>query len=171
MKRRVSLLQFGVVFMLAVGACVPGPESTRLPFPTPGVTRPGDWVPPLFPGATSDVALQGEMTAVAATPEALDESAYNCFGFPVHNAVFHAYRTTAKVQDVMDFYSKQMPIQGWRKIAGQPQEAALPRQIWQLGESGPLVAYILILPMQDGRTLIYLSVAESDSPHPVLQDW
>jgi len=136
----------------------------------PGLASPQDWAPPVFPGAILDGETQANMTAVAATPEALNETASSCFGFPVHNAVFHAYRSDADVQKVMDFYSTEMAAEGWKKISVQPADSSLPHLAWQQGVSGPLVAYVMVAPMEDGRTLIYLSIAESDSPQTIIEE-
>jgi len=134
------------------------------------LTNPQDWTPPVFPGAVLDTEIQANMTDVAATPEALDETASSCFGFSVHNAVFHAYRTDADVRDVMGFYSKEMAAQGWKRIAIHPGNPTLLHQAWQWGETGPLVAYVMVAPMEDGWTLIYLPIAESDSPQKIIEE-
>lgn len=133
------------------------------------LTSPQDWIPPVFPGAVFDMQIYADMTAVASTPEAIDETACNCFGFTVHDAVFHAYRSNASAQDVMDFYSKQMAADGWKRIAVNPGQSVLRHQVWQQGTTGPLVVYLMIAPMEEGGTLIYLSVAESDSPQKILE--
>lgn len=168
MKGTVSVLTVIVTFVMLFGSSCSqrGNSSAALPA-TPVLTNPTDWKPPVFPGALSDDELQADMTAVAATPGAIDATACDCFGFPVHNAVFHAYRSDAKPQDIMDFYSEQMAAQGWKKLPVQWADSSLPRQVWQWGKKGPLVAYVMVMTMEDGRTLIYLSAAESDSPQPI----
>ncbi len=110
------------------------------------------------------------MTAVASTPEALDEMACICFGFPVHDAVFYAYRSDAEVQAVMDFYSKEMAAEGWKKVAVDLSDSKLPHEVWQQGATGPLVTYLMVAPMEEGKTLIYLSVAESDTPQEIIEE-
>ena len=138
---------------------------------TPAVfTNPEDWTLPVFPGAVADEQIQGNMTAVAATPEGLDETACICFGFPVHNAVFYAYRSDANAQDVIGFYAEQMAAQGWKEIATDTAETSLPHRIWQQGAEGPLVAYLLVAPVEGGKTLIYLSVAKADTPQQVIKE-
>jgi hypothetical protein len=117
-----------------------------------------------------DEQIQLNMTAVAATPEGLDETACICFGFPVQNAVFHAYRSDAHEQEIMDFYDEQMAAQGWKEIANDLSEATLPHRIWQYGENGLMVAYLMVAPMENGRTLIYLSAAESFTPQEVIEE-
>lgn len=169
MKHIVSVLLFITVGTLLLGSCNSRGTSTFALSRTSGLADPKDWQPPVFPGASADFELQADMTAVAATPGALDQTACDCFGFPVHHAIFHAYRSDARPQEVMGFYTKQMAAQGWKIIDGQSSGSTLPQQTWQLGETGPMVAYMLVLPMKDGRTSIYISVAESDSPHSVME--
>jgi hypothetical protein len=147
------------------------PSSSNVPeTQAPGLTNPEDWTPPVFPGAVSDEDTQANMTAVASTPGALDEMACICFGFPVHDAVFHAYRSDAGVQAVMDFYSEQMAAQGWKKVAMDLSDSKLPHEVWQQGATGPLVAYLMVAPMEEGKTLIYLSVAKSDTPQEIIKE-
>jgi hypothetical protein len=136
----------------------------------PILTNPQDWIPPVFPDAVSDEDTQANMTAVARTPEALDQTACICFGFPVHDAVFYAYRSEAAVQDVMDFYSEQMAAQGWKKVAVDLSDSKLPHEVWQQGATGSLVAYLMVAPMEDDETLIYLSVAKTDTPQEVIEE-
>jgi hypothetical protein len=154
MKHRSLGIRFvtsSIVLLLAACTAV----ATSAP------ASPADWMPPLFPGAVADQQLHANMTAVAATPEALDETACFCFGFPVQNAVFYAYRSDAGPQEIIEFYTAQMADQGWQEIAAGATETALPHKIWQYRETGSLVAYLMVTPMQDTSTLIYLSVAES----------
>lgn len=145
---------------------VPETPETQAPI----LTNPQDWTPPIFPGADSDEDTQANMTAVASTPQALDQTACICFGFPVRDAVFHAYRSEASVQDIMDFYFEQMAAQGWKKVALDLSDSKLPHQVWQLGNKGPLVAYLMVAPMEEGRMLIYLAVAKSDTPQEVMEE-
>jgi hypothetical protein len=70
----------------------------------------------------------------------------------------------------MDFYSEQMAAEGWNRIAADTSGTALPHLIWQQGEKGPLVAYLMVAAMEKGGTLIYLSVAESDSPRNTIEE-
>jgi len=134
------------------------------------LTSPQDWIPPIFPGAVLDEDTHANMTAVASTPEALDDTACICFGFPVHDAVFHAYRTGADVHAVMDFYYKEMASQGWKKLAVDLSDSRLPHQVWQQVATGPLVAYLMVTHMEESQTLIYLSVAKSDTPQEVITE-
>ena len=153
----VLILIFILLSALSCSQIAPKTQVTTL-------AKPQDWKPPVFPGAVSDGEIQSDLTAVAKTPGAIDETACDCFGFPVHNAVFHAYRSEAKVQDVMDFYSGQMAAEGWQSIPAPSPDSAIFHRIWQQENAGPLVAYLMVAPMEDGRTLIYLSIAESDAP-------
>lgn len=163
-KMIVVLALFFIMASLGGLSCSPG-------IATPAVfTSPRDWTPPVFPGAVRDEQIQGDMTEVAATPQVLDETAWICFGFPVHNAVFYAYRSDASQQDIIDFYDEQMVVQGWKEIANDLSEATLPHRIWQYQADGPLVAYLMVAPMEDGRNLIYISVAESSIPQEVIED-
>ena len=148
-----------------------GGLSCRVREITPAVfTNPQDWSPPVFPGAVRDEQMQVNMTAVAATPEALDETACICFGFPVHDAVFHAFRSDADAQEIMDFYADEMDSQGWKEIANDLSDATLPHMIWQHGKNSPMVTYLMVAPMEDGRTLIYLSAAKSFTPQKVIEE-
>ncbi|HSL44749.1 MAG TPA: hypothetical protein VK897_15035 [Anaerolineales bacterium] len=165
MKCIVSIVVLAMVLVVWGGlACSPR-EATPAVF-----TDPEEWSPPVFPGAVRDEQIQVNMTAVAATPEGLDETACICFGFPVHNAVFHAYRSDGDTQEIMDFYAEEMAAQGWKEVANDTSEATLPHRIWQHGTNGPMVAYLMVAPMEDGRTLIYLSAAESDTPQEVIEE-
>jgi hypothetical protein len=49
-------------------------------------------------------------------------------------------------------------------------ETTLPHLSWQQGETGPLVTYLMVTPMEKGGTLIYLSVAESASPQKTIEE-
>jgi hypothetical protein len=169
MQRSIYGLEF---IIIAIVACSCSPSGNIVPIASqpPVQNSPQDWTPPVFPGAVSDQEIQASMTAVAATPEALDENACICFGFPVHNARFYAYRAEADPEDVMDFYAQQMAARGWNRIAADMSETTLPHLIWQQGESGPLVAYLMVTPMEKGGTLIYLSVAESESPRKTIEE-
>lgn len=174
MKRTISAVALITVLVLFTESCSP---SALSPAPriapetqVPGLTNPQDWIPPVFPGAVSDQEIQTELTAVATTPEALDETACICFGFPVHDAVFHAYRTDADVQAVMDFYAEQMAAEGWKKVAVDLSDSKLPHEVWQQGAAGPLVVYLMVTPLENGKTLIYLSVAKTDTPQEVIQE-
>lgn len=175
MKHTISAIALITIFILLAGLSCSSPSlspaSSDLPeTQAPVLTNPQDWIPPIFPDAVSDEDTQANMTAVASTPEALDETACICFGFPVHDAVFHAYRSEAAVQDVMDFYSKEMAAQGWKKVAVDLSDSKLPHEIWQQGTTGPLVAYLMVAPMEEGKVLIYLSVAESDTPQEIIRE-
>lgn len=165
MLRRVPVLALIALVVLSGASCTPAVSS-----PIPSLTNSKDWTPPVFPGAVADHDLQTNMTAVAATPEGLDETACLCFGFPVQNALFYAYRSDAEPQTVLDFYTEQMTAQGWNKIAAYEADPKLPHLIWQQGETGPLVTYLMVAPMEDARTLIYLSVAESLSPQEIIEE-
>ena len=179
MKRTISAVALIFVFILFAGlSCrqrgnnLPAESSTSpIAVETQALAsmRPQDWSPPVFPGAAFDQQIYADMTAVAGTPDALNQTACNCFGFPVHNAVFHAYHSDASPQKVMDFYSKQMAARDWKRIAINPGESGLLRQAWQQGTSDPLVVYLMVAPMQEGGTLIYLSVAETDSSQKILE--
>jgi hypothetical protein len=170
MKHSISTFALILIFMLFVGLSCNSPIRSISPKTQASeLTNPNDWTPPVFPGAVSDDETHANMTAVASTPEALDETACICFGFPVHDAVFYAYRSDAEVPDVMDFYSKQMAAEGWKKIAVDLSDSKLPHEVWQQGATGPLVAYLMVAPMEDGKTLIYLSVAESDTPQEIIK--
>jgi hypothetical protein len=170
MKHTISTFALILIFMLVVGiSCnspIPGisPETQASE-----LTNPKDWSPPVFPGAVSDEETHANMTAVASTPEALDETACICFGFPVHDAVFYAYLSDAEVQNVMDFYSRRMAVEGWKKIAVDLSDSKLPHEVWQQGATGPLVAYLMVAPMEEGKTLIYLSIAKSDTPQEIIE--
>jgi hypothetical protein len=180
MKHTRSTLALIMIFILLAGlSCSQRGNQAAALSPTPrdfpetegpGLTNPQDWTPPVFPDAVSDEDTQANMTAVASTPQALDETACICFGFPVHDAVFHAYRSEADVQTIMDFYSKEMAAQGWKKIAVDLSDSKLPHQIWQLGKEGPLVVYLMVAPMEEDKMLIYLSIAKSDTPQKVMEE-
>jgi hypothetical protein len=180
MKYITSAAVLTTTFILLIGlSCTPRGNNLPPSSPAPGtipetqalvLTNPQDWTPPVFPGAVLDEEIQANMTAVAATPEALDETACDCFGFPVEHAIFYAYRSEADVQTVMDFYAGQMAAQGWKRIAIQPANSSLPHQAWQQGSSGLLVAYLMAATMDDNRTLIYLTVAKCNAPRPVIEE-
>lgn len=175
MKHTISAVALIIIFILFAGLSCSAPALSPLPRNVPEtqaslLTSPQDWIPPIFPGAVADEDTQANMTAVARTPEALDETACICFGFPVHDAVFHAYRSEAAVQEVIDFYSEQMAAQGWKKVAVDLSDSKLPHEVWQQGATGPLVAYLMVTPMEEGKTLIYLSVAESDTPQEIIEE-
>ncbi|HLO16544.1 MAG TPA: hypothetical protein VK206_17055 [Anaerolineales bacterium] len=173
MKHTILFVALTIIFILLIGfSCSPREAGTPVLSLTPisALTSPQDWIPPVFPGAVLDEEIRADMTSVAATPGAIDATACDCFGFSVHNAVFHAYRSNADPQDVMDFYAKQMKAEGWKKIRTQLEDPSLPRQVWQWGAKGPLVAYVMIMTMEDGRIVIYLSVAESDSPQAIIEE-
>ena len=169
MKQTVSVLIFMVIIAVSGGlSCSqrdlnPTASNTALV-----LTSPQEWTPPIFPGAVPDAELQANITAVAATPEAIDETACLCFGFPVHDAVFYAYRANADTQDILDFHTEQMALEGWKKIAIDLSDPTLPQLVWQHGETGLLVAYLMVAPMEEGGTLIYLSIAERDSPQKII---
>ena len=165
MLHRVPVLALITLVVLSAVSCTPAVSS-----PTPDLLTSKDWTPPVFPGAVVDHDLQANMTAVAATPEGLDQTACLCFEFPVQNALFYAYRSDAEPQTVLDFYAEQMAAQGWNKIAVYEADPKLPHLIWQQGEAGPLVTYLMVATMEDGRTLIYLSVAESLSPREIIEE-
>jgi len=172
MKRTISAI--ALIIILFTGLSCSPPALSPKPnvsseTQSPVLTNPEDWVPPIFPGAVSDEDTQANMTAVASTPEALDETACICFGFPVHDAIFHAYRTEADVHAVMDFYYKEMAAQGWKKVAVDLSDSKLPHQVWQQGATGLLVAYLMVTNMEEGKTLIYFSVAESDTPQEIIE--
>jgi len=170
MKHTISVFGLILTFMLFVGLSCNSPIPGNSPdIQVSGLTNPKDWIPLVFPGAVSDDETHANMTAVASTPEALDETACICFGFPVHDAVFHAYRSEAEVPEVIDFYSKQMAAEGWKKIAVDLSDSKLPHEVWQQGATGPLVAYLMVAPMEEGKTLIYLSIAKSDTPQEVIE--
>ena len=173
MKHTISAIAL-VVVLFAGLSCSP-PALTQVPTNISetqvlDITSLRDWIPPIFPGAVSDEDTQANMTAVASTPEALDEMACICFGFPVHDAFFYAYRTEADVHAVMDFYYNEMAAQGWKKLAVDLSDSKLPHQAWQQGATGPLVAYLMVTNMEEGQTLIYFSVAESDTPQEVIEE-
>jgi hypothetical protein len=171
MKHILSAVALILIFFLFAGLSCNSPLAGISPETHASeLTNPKDWTPPVFPGAVSDEATHANMTAVASTPEALDETACICFGFPVHDAIFHAYRTEAAVQDVMDFYSKEMAAQGWKKVAVDLSDSKLPHEVWQQGATGSLVAYLMVAPMEDGKTLIYLSIAKSDTPQEIIEE-
>ena len=163
MNRTVACLAFMIIFNLLSGL-----SCSQRGNNDPALASPQNWIPPVFPGAVPDKEIQANMTAVANTPEALDETACLCFGFPVHDARFYAYRTDADMQEIIDFYSEKMAEEGWREVAIEDTVSPTsPQLVWQQGESGPLVAYLMVVPMEDGRTLIYLAVAESDTPQEI----
>ena len=174
MKNTISTFALILIFVLFMGLACSSPAFPLSPSTAPKtqaseLTNPKDWTPPVFPGSVSDEETHANMTAVASTPEALDETACICFGFPVHDAVFYAYRSDAEVQNVMDFYSKQMAVEGWKKIAVDLSDSTLPHKVWQQGATGPLVAYLMVAPMEEGKILIYLSVAKSDTPQEIIE--
>lgn len=180
MKHRSAFLVLIVVFILLIGlSCTQrgntpstlsqasiNASETRSPL----LTSAKEWMPPVFPGAIADREMDANMTAVATTPQALDETASNCFGFIVHDAVFYAYRSDANEQEIMDFYSKQMSAAGWKRIAIYPADSSLPRWAWQQGIGGRLVTSVLLIPMQDNRTVIYWTVAETNSPQTIIDE-
>lgn len=168
MKHTISAVGLILLFLLFTRLSCTSPALSA-ETQSSAFTNARDWIPPVFPGAVSDEETYANMTAVASTPEALDETACICFGFPVHDAVFHAYRSDAQVQDVMNFYSEQMAAQGWKKVAIDLSDSKLPHEIWQQGEKGPLVTYLMVVP-EEGKTLIYLSVAESDTPQELIDE-
>jgi hypothetical protein len=173
MKRTISAI--ALIVILFAGLSCSLPALTHVPANLSetqalDVKSPQDWIPPIFPGAVSDEDTQANMTAVASTPEALDETACICFGFPVHDAVFHAYRTEADVKTVMDFYLKEMAAQGWKKVAVDLSDSKLPHEVWQQGATGPLVVYLMVTHMEEGQTLIYLSVAKTDTPQEIIKE-
>lgn len=175
MKHTISARILITVFILLAGLSCSSPAFSPLQSiisetQAPLLTNPQDWTPPIFPGAVSDEDTQANMTAVASTPEALDETACICFGFPVHDAVFHAYRSDAEVSEVMDFYAKEMAAEGWKKVAVDLSDSKLPHEVWQQGATGPLVAYLMVAPMEEGQTLIYLSIAKSDTAQEVIEE-
>ena len=179
MKHPTYAVALIIIFILLAGlSCSPRGDHLPALSSTPGIfpeiqasapTSPQDWHPPVFPGAVFDQQIYADMTAVASTPEAIDETACDCFGFSVHDAVFHAFHSDASVQAVMDFYSRQMAADGWQRIALNPGQSVLLHQAWQQGTTGPLVVYLMVAPMKEGGTLIYLSVADSDSPQKILE--
>ena len=173
MKYTISAISL-IIILFAVLSCSP-PALTQVPANSSetqalDVTSPQDWIPPIFPGAVSDEDTHANMTAVASTPEALDQTACICFGFPVHDAVFHAFQSEADVHTVMDFYYKEMATQGWKKLAVDLSDSKLPHQVWRQGANGPLVAYLMVTNMEEGKTLIYLSVANSDTPQEIIEE-
>ena len=173
MKHTISTVTLIIILFAGLSCSLPAltPVPTHISKTQAlDLTSPQDWIPPIFPGAVSDEETQANMTAVASTPEALDETACICFGFPVHDAFFHAYRTEADVHAVMDFYDKEMAAQGWKKLAVDLSDSKLPHQTWQQGATGPLVAYVMVTNMEEGQTLIYLSVAKSDTRQEVIED-
>lgn len=180
MKHRSAFLVLIVVFILLIGLSCTQRGNTPSALSqaslsvsetdSPFLTNAQDWTPPVFPGAVADREMDANMTAVATTPQALDETASNCFGFIVHDAVFYAYRSDADQQEIMDFYSKQMAAAGWKRIAIYPADSSLPRWAWQQGIGGRLVACVLLMPMQDNRTVIYLTVAETNSPQTIIEE-
>lgn len=171
MKQIVSVLIFIVAIIFSGGlSCSPRATNPAASPLASALTRPEDWQPLVFPAAVVDQKIQTSMTAVAATPDALDQDACICFGFPVHDAVFYAYHTDASTDEVMDFYAEQMAGQGWKRIATDTADTTLPHLIWQQGATGPLVAYLMAAPMKEGGTLIYLSVAVSDMPQKIIEE-
>jgi hypothetical protein len=165
MRTRVCVLALIAMVILSGVSCTPGMSS-----PTRGLTNSQDWTPPVFPGAVADDQMQANMTAVAATPEGLDDTACLCFGFPVQDAVFYAYRSDARSQEIIEFYSEQMADDGWQEIATDPSDTTIPHRIWQRGESSPLVAYLMVTPTEGNTTLIYISVAERVSQQEIRGD-
>lgn len=169
MKRIICFIAFVGIFTLLSGlSCSSRGNSPLVATSAPVFASAQDWTPPVFPGAVPDEEIRANLTAVASTPEALDQTACICFGFPVRNAIFHAYRSDAGPQEVMDFYSAQMAAEGWKEIKNDAADSTLLHETWQLGEAGPLVAYLMVTPMSDGRTLIYLSAAESYTPQEII---
>jgi hypothetical protein len=62
-----------------------------------------------------------------------------------------------------------MTVEGWEKIAVNLSDSKLLHQVWQQGATGPLVAYQMVAPMEEGKTLIYLSIAKSDTPQEIIK--